>query len=285
MEVIVLTEENVLKYEEYLSQDVAEDIGRTYHRGLVVMNNDTPVAGMVWELRNVLKEKDVESHITWMSIENESATDLMFGKYGEMIKEASVTKSSFALPARTGKELKKILKERGFTVALMEGDQITARLSEIAQIDFVNKIKKTDNINPLRFITQRGFNSVLRRMMSLGHYGICEDLPYLPRSYFENDISCFSEVDGVINGLFLCHKYPSGKLEVSMIAAVGKDYVKILPFMIAVAVQNALDIYPPETEVIIDRHNYASLALGEKLFPRGFGVPVYIGERTENGGM
>ena len=285
MEVIVLTEENVSRYEDYISQDVAENIGRTYHRGLIVTNDDVPVAGMVWELKNVLKEKDVESRIIWMTIEDESAGDVLFGKYDELIKEASVIKSYFSLPARTGKEEKKLLKEKGFTVALMEGDQITARLSEIAEIEFVKKIKKAETINPLRFITQRGFNSVLRRMMSIGHYGICEDLPYLPRSYFENDISCFSEVDGVINGLLLCHKYPSGKIEVSMIAAVGKDYVKILPYMIAISVQNALEIYPPETEVIIDRHNYASLALGEKLFPRGFGVPVYIGERSENGGM
>ena len=285
MEVIVLTEENVSRYEDYITADVAENIGRTYYRGLVVTDDDTPVAGMIWELKNVLRETDVESHIVWMTIENETAADQMFAKYDENIKEASVVKSYFSLPAKTGKEEKKVLKDKGFTVALMEGDQITARLSEIAEIEFVKKIKKVDTVNPLRFITQRGFNSVLRRMMSIGHYGICEDLPYLPRSYFENDISCFSEVDGVINGLLLCHKYPSGKIEVSMIAAVGKDYVRILPLMIALAVQNAVEIYPPETEVIIDRHNYASLALGEKLFPRGFGVPVYIGERTENGGM
>ena len=285
MEVIMLTEDNVAGFESYLTEDVAENIGRTYYRGLVVTEDDTPVAGMIWELKNVINEENVESHIKWLKIEREDAADPMFEKYGQMAMETSVKKTTVSLPARTGKTEKAILKNKGFSVALMEGDQITARLSEIAQIEFVKKIKKPESINPLRFITQRGFNSVLRRMMSLGHFGICEDLPYLPRSYFENDISCFSEVDGVINGLFLCHKYPSGKLEVSMIAAIGKDYVKILPYMIGVAVQNAIEIYPPDTEVIIDRHNYASLALGEKLFPRGFGIPIYVGERTENGGM
>ncbi|MCR5098207.1 MAG: hypothetical protein K6B14_04590 [Lachnospiraceae bacterium] len=64
--------------------------------------------------------------------------------------------------------------------------------------------------------------------------------------------------------------------------AVGKDYVKILPLMIYQAVKSAQEKYDPDTPVIVDRHNDASLALGEKLFPTGFGIPVYMGERKEN---
>ena len=52
--------------------------------------------------------------------------------------------------------------------------------------------------------------------------------------------------------------------------------------MIKKAVLSALEEYDPQTEVLIDRHNYATLALTEKLFPRGFGIPVYKGEKEED---
>ncbi len=281
MVVTELNLDNVSKFTDYLTADVAENIGRTFYHGLVVTDDDTPVAGMVWEVKNTMKGGDVESFISWMEIKNDESAELLFNKYEEMIRPANVVKSSFSLSAKTGKEEKYILKERGFSVKLMEGDEITVRLSEIVNIDFVKKIKNTGNVYPLRNITQRSLNGVMKNMISLGHYGVCEDLPYLPRSYFENDVSCYSEVNGTVNGLLLCHKYPSGTIEISMIAAIGKDYVKTLPYLIAFAAKSAEEIYPPETVVMIDRHNYATLALGEKLFPRGFGIPVYIGERAE----
>ena len=66
-----------------------------------------------------------------------------------------------------------------------------------------------------------------------------------------------------------------------IMGAVGSDYGKIIPQMMKQSVTSAEEIYSPDTEVWIDRHNYASLALSEKLFPRGFGTPVYVGSRQE----
>ena len=64
-------------------------------------------------------------------------------------------------------------------------------------------------------------------------------------------------------------------------SAMGDDYKRILAQMMSMVVANARKLYPPETEICIDRHNYASLALSEKLFPCGFGMPVYMGNRQE----
>lgn len=281
MDLIILTEDNISEYKEYMTEDVAENIGRTYFQGIIVTDGDQPVSGMVWEYTNILKDDDKESHIIWMKADSEEAAGPLFTKYNELIKESEAKRSTFTLPAKASKIEKQILKEQGFTVKLTEGDKITARLSEISEIPFLKKVKLSDSVNPLKFVTQRGFNSAIRRMMSMGHYGLCEDLAYLPRSYFENDVSCYSEEEGIINGLFLCHKTPSEKLTIVLMATMGKDGAKLIPYLIGNALLSANEMYPPETEVVIDRHNYASLALGEKLFPRGFGIPIYTGERAE----
>lgn len=281
MGIVILDEDNIDMYTEYVTADVAENIGRTFHRGLLVTDEGTPVAGMVWVVRNVMQDADNESNIIWLRIDNRDYADELFAGYKSGISEDSVVKSNFSLPARMDSLEKDALADVGFSVKLMEGDIIKARLSEIADLAFIQKIKPKESIRPLKTITQRWFNAGVRHFMMRGLYGLCEDLPYLSRTYFENDVSCYSEDDDQINGLLLFHQNPSGGLVVVVMAAIGSDYGKIIPQMIRHAVTNALELYPPETEVLIDRHNYASLALSEKLFPRGFGTPVYIGSRIE----
>jgi hypothetical protein len=279
MEFVKLTEDNTTEFEEYVPVDILENIGRTYYRGLVATEYDEPVAGMIWLNKNMREGGPGESNIVWLDLKDETVGDELFREYDRMLDSENITRASFSLPAKSTKPLKGFLKSKGFSVKLMEGDTIVARLSEVGEIPFIKKIKPSDDIMPLRSVTQRGFNIAVRRMVARGYYGLCEDIENLPRMYFENDVSCYCEQEGIINGLFLCHRTASGMLLVEMMAAIGQDYVKQLPMLIAGAYQNAIGIYPPETEIIIDRHNYASLALGEKLFPRTFGIPMYIGSR------
>ena len=282
MNIIELTEDNVEEYMEYLSEDVAENIGRTFYSGLVATDDlESPVGGIIWRYKNMLSDSDKESHIEWLQAEDQESFDGLFDKYDREVKQEGIVRSFFCLPAKTSQDLKKMLKERGFTVKLMDGDIITAKLSEIADISAFSKISISDAIMPLRSATQRGFSAAVSRTLVQGHYGTCEDLAYLPRLYFENDVSCYAEIDGQIVGMLLLHRTPSEQLEVVLMHVTGKESVKLLPQMIKQAVESAYESYEPDTRIIINRHDYASLALGERLFPRGFGIPVYEGERME----
>lgn len=282
MYIIKLDEDNIDDYVDYVTEDVAENIGRMFYRGILAAEDNTLLAGMVWEERNLMLDAENESFITWLRIDRDDAGEALFEEYRSVISADEIVKSSFSLPAKTASKEIKALENAGFTVKFMEGDLIKARLSEIAELPFVRKIRIADSIRPLKTITQRGFNAGIKRFMSKGLYGICQDLPYLSRNYFENDVSCYSEDDGELNGLLLFHGNPSGGLVVVIMAAIGSDYGRILPQLIKQFVTSALEIYDPDSEIWIDRHNYASLALSEKLFPRGFGIPVYIGSRRES---
>jgi hypothetical protein len=82
--------------------------------------------------------------------------------------------------------------------------------------------------------------------------------------------------------MLLLHRKPSEQLEVVLLHVTGKESVKLIPQLIKQAVESAYEAYDPDTKIVINRHDYASLALGERLFPRGFGIPVYEGERVES---
>ena len=286
MNIIILDEDNIEEYKEYINPDIAENIGRPFFRGIIVHEEDDPVAGMIWEVKNSMQDAEKVSNIHWLRIDKcrneEGVVKALFDNYVSMIREDEVIRSDYSLSARMSEVEKKVLEENGFTVKLMEGDVIKARLSEISELQFFKNAKISDIVQPLRNMTQRGFNAAARQFHAAGHYGICEDLPYLPRSYFENDISCYVEENDEVEGMFLFHLNPSGGLVIVLMAVIGGDYKKILPLMIKKSMTSMTDYYSPDTEIWIDRHDYASLAISEKLFPRGFGVPVYIGSRDEN---
>lgn len=282
MNILSLDEDNVEKFADYITPDIAENIGRTFVRGIVVLEDDIPVAGMVWEIKNMMRDTDNVSNILWLRIDDDDATELLFDRYKQALPGDDVVVSNISLPAKANEREKAALKNAGFLLKFMEGDVIRARLSEIAGLKFLKNITIGDNIHVLKTITQRGFTGAARQFISKGRYGVLEDLAYLSRSYFENDISSYSETDGQITGMFLFHRKPSGALVIVLMAALGGDFKKTLPQMIKCSISNAVEIYSPDTEIVIDRHNYASLALSEKLFPRSFGVPVYIGSRKEN---
>ncbi|MBQ7614048.1 MAG: hypothetical protein IJU77_03325 [Butyrivibrio sp.] len=282
MEMVRLDVDNVQDFEEYLTPDMTENIGRIFFRGIVLKNEEQIQGGMVWEYRNTAIEDKKESHIVFLRIKSEEAADALLDEYKDQIGRENIAVSKVNLPAKAGSLEKKILKEKGFKIFLDEGDEIVATLSEIAAIDFIHKVKPSDKVRPLVTASQRGLTTSIRRFLSMGKSGVTEDIAYLPRSYFENDISMYIEDEGIITGLFLFHRCPSGRIKIILMATLNKESVKILPSMMAAAFNAAMLIYSAETEVVINRHNYATLALGEKLFPRSFGIPVYTGSRPEN---
>ena len=279
MEIIELTEDNISQYEGFIPMDMADNITRVFYHGLMAEDDKKPVAGMIWEFIDATSGK--EDHIVWLVAKDGDAAKLLFEKYDEFVRENEVSRTTFVLPAKESKEEKALLKEMGFSVQLTEGDMVSFKLSEALELSLVSKVKPGESIQPLRTATQRGYVGAIRRLVTGDKVGDYRDIAYLPRVYFENDVSCYSEENGEINGLFLGHLRPSGILEVVLMTAVGKNYVRILPQMLSFAIRSAGELYDHDTKIIFNRRTEASLALGEKLFPAGFGIPMFAGERTE----
>ena len=175
-----------------------------------------------------------------------------------------------------------MLKQAGFFVKLMEGDQIVVKVGEFEKLPLMKVRKDSPNIYPVGDVAVRQFRKGIWRCIEAGFTGVCEDLSYLPMNWFEPEISCYSAHEEDINGFLLFHKHPSGALSLQLMAALGKEYQQTLVAMMRHSIIAMEENYAPETRVILDRHNEASLQLSEKLFPRGFGKPMYMGHREEN---
>jgi len=100
-------------------------------------------------------------------------------------------------------------------------------------------------------------------------------------SWFEQDVSSCVQTDGKATGFLLVHKTESDKLVVELLFAMEPDATINLLQMIRYSVNAAAEKYPPETEVILKRHDGNSKALINKLFPDKKGAEALAGEREE----
>ena len=101
MHIVNLDEDNIEMYVDFLTLDVAENIGRTFYKGLVVETEGEPLAGMVWNVRNMMNDEDNESHISFLKINDEEAGNLLFEEYKDLAREDDVVKTTFSLPAKS----------------------------------------------------------------------------------------------------------------------------------------------------------------------------------------
>ena len=284
-QIIDIDEDNAETYERFLSRDLAENFGRAYYRGILARNDDNePVGGMVWCLKNYEKDEDTESSIIWIRCEEEDVFSEMMDAYTERIREDGVLRSQVSIPVKNGKELKARLRDSGFQMRLTESDIIIVKLSELTSMPLMKKMKKMqipEDILPLNQLSLRTFRRGIAKCIDKGRFGLCEDLSELGISWFEDMVSCVSTVDGAINGFFLFHKRPSGVLAVQLLICLDKSFKTTLPLMMKQFVVAMEENYPPDTLIELDRHNEQSMLLTERLLPRGFGIPIYAGSREE----
>ena len=93
MNIVEITIENRLTFLEFIPEDITDHIGRIFHHGLLALEGNTPRAGMVWELKNMITEEPKESRILWMRAEEETAADALLERYEEIIALDDVKKS------------------------------------------------------------------------------------------------------------------------------------------------------------------------------------------------
>ena len=285
-QIIELNDDNISSYETYLGYDVSENLDRTYYRGLVAQNeDDVTVAAIVYVLKNLDSgSKDTLSNIVWARCDDTEAFGALMEKYTDCVKALGVKTSKVTLPAKNGKELRALFRNAGFEMGIDESDIVTVRVSELSAMPFMQKLKKVklpDSIMVLNEITMRPFKRALAKCVSRGIYGLCDDLEELPVAYFEDDVSCISVSKGEINGLFLFHKRPSGVMAIQLLICLDSSFKTTIPHMMRRFVTAMEEKYGPDALVELDRHNEQSLLLSEKLLPRGLGMPIYSGDRSE----
>ncbi len=282
METVRITEDNIDEYEDIIDPDVAENIGREYFRGIAVHKDvdEDPEAVLVWEYKNLEESRDTEAEITWCKVSNEQSGQKLLEEYTAEAAESEVVKSFYELPAGD-EDARKCLTEAGFNETEKEGRDIMVTVEELSELSFVKK-RIPPYVTAISELMVRQFRKGITNCVFSGRRGLLEDLEFLPMSWYDEDVSCCVQTDGKVNGFLLVNKTASGNLVIDFLFARDPDARINLVYMIRFAVNAASEKYPPETKVILRRHNEETWALVDKLFPNKKGINVCYGERSED---
>lgn len=279
MNIIEIKNENIAYFADILGEDLTDDMDRTCFKGFGAVDDSGKAQGaIVFELLGQDLECDTESRIRFFEGDSDETKDRLKDVYTMDVRENAIVKSHYETPDDI---LASYLEGIGFSKDQRESKELVLSLSDVENIPMNRRAKIPPYIRSLSNITVLQYRNFVKKSIIKSNKGLVEDLAYLPRSWFETDISSCSVTDDKIDGVFLIRKTPSGELHAVLYAAYGPDYVKNLGLMLVNTLNSALLKYPPDTKVVINRHSTKVESLTGKLLHGFRGSEEFFGDRTE----
>ena len=280
MEFIEITSENAEDFSAYIDEDMAENLDRTFFRSIGVLEGDAPVGAIVYELKDSENEEDTKSRIRVLCGDNDDIKCGLLEEYKKELSEDEVLESFF----ESGDELLAgILEGNGFSCSQTEGEEIEVSIDDIKKLISIFKITRfPEYIQSISGLSVLQYRTFIKNCLFKGKHGICEDLAYLPKTWFEQDVSSCVLIDDKVDGVLLMKKTPSGRLVAQLYVDIGPDSKKNLILLLAYTCVKTVELYPEDTKVIIRRHNDSVRKLTDKLVAGRKGDTVFVGTRRED---
>ena len=272
-----ITGNNLEEYAEYIHPDVLQNISRPFYHGLAVRKGtEEPGALVVWEYKNLEEDRDTESEIVFYLENNSGDANTLLREYSAEIHDMESVHSFFEL-----EEKKEGLETAGFSVKEREGRDILVSLEELSKVGPLRK-KPASNVKPLKGITEKQYKRAVAGFLFRGKKGLVEDIAYLPKTWFDAEVSCCTVMDEKAEGMLLVHKTATGVLFVDFLFSAGSEYQRDLLALMRYSLRAALGKYGGDGVVLIRRHNPEVQALLNKLLPDKKGKQILFGERRES---
>lgn len=266
-------------YEELVPDELAADLDREYFRGLACTNDDsTPEGAIIWELKNLEDENTpTQAVIQWFDAPEGKMAQMLLDAFEQRVDVDGVSLVTFELkdlkePAREA------LADSGYSLKNIQSKDIIVQISDFSSLRLGDRrlpeyIKSLSDINP------RQFKVAVMTSVFHGRYGLLDDLPFLPMTRFDPDVSCCVVTDDRISGLLLVHRTVPGMYVVELFFAVEPDARINLLNMMRYSIHAALKYCDEEDRVLLRGHNKESELLIRKLFPDKTGEMVIKGDK------
>ena len=279
-DIFEITEEELDTFKPLLGSDLSDDVKRAYFKAFGVVDEDDNAQGaLVYELLDSESEEDTRGRICLARSDNEETLKELLKYYKEnSVEEDEIVESFYEL--KEEKEAK-ALAEDGFSFGKKEDDALTIILDDLSKTPLGKRNKTPDYVKSIDSLSISQFRDAIKQILFKGHKGILEDIAFLPKSWFDNDISSCVISGGMVKGLFLIRKTPAGKLIPVMYFAYGPESRTHLIHMLGFTARQALERYPATTRVVIARKNDSIRTLVGKLLPGISGDEIFYGTRKE----
>ncbi len=269
-----ITEQNIEGFIDPVPAIYLNEIKREYVRGLSGEDDGTKElkAAVIFELKNAEEDAPLEAEILYFFASDAHSGAELLRSLGNFTGAGlnvpggeGISRVFFELPS-LGNAEEEAFALAGYSLERKESRDVLVSVEDLSFLSFF-KNKPPEYVMPLSEITSRQFKAAVMSSVFHGRYGLLEDLPFLPITWFDPDISCCVLTDDRVNAMLLVSGRGTEGFRVELLFALQPDASIHLLNMITYSVRAAVNIGRPGDKVLLRRHNKASCDLVKKLFP------------------
>ena len=272
---------NMYEYADIIADDIGECLERDIFRGIGLKDEaDNPVGAMIWMLQDIMDDDDsvCKAYIIWIMCA-EKDLPLLFEEYDRHAAKVGVTQTQLELEYERARHLAGGLEKLGFTLEKRESSPLGLTVKDVKVPHAGRDEEIFKRIHPLRELDELSFKRGMANCIYRGKRDVVEDLRTLPIEWYDGDVSCYIESEGVIEGFILAHRTITGMLQIDLIVNVGKNAGNELKDMLCYSYRNISDLYPEDNPVVFIRRDEASWKLASHFYPDRRGLDVLYGNR------
>jgi hypothetical protein len=177
---------------------------------------------------------------------------------------------------------REVFEESDFVLENRDSDDIVVTVDQILEDGTILGNKVDPAIKPLNAIDERQFIRGVKSCLSFRKKNSLQDFGYLPKEWYENDVSCCIMEGNRVCGFLLIHKESSKRLIPVYMLSMREEASKDILSMMAFSFQAIAEQYPTNTEILIKKRTSKVENLRKMVCPNASGAPVIFGERKES---
>ncbi len=286
MNAVTINMDNIAEYVALIPDEQFENLEREYYRAFGLHDGEKASAVCIYKILNLENAKrDTEAKLEFVNVEpSQRGTGLGKALMEELKRRGDaegVKSTHFEIPKAGNEATVNFLKRAGFVIKEKEADVIRITMGDLLRSPISKKAPKPDIIGEIDTIPVRKLKSGIMNCIFSSRVDIEEDLPKLPVSWFDSQMSMYTMKDEKVTAIFLVHKKKEDLFEPVVLFALEPGANKDMLGMVRYSVEKALSTCPEGTTIIVNRRNKAVRKLVGGLFPWIKGEDAYRGEREE----
>ncbi len=271
---IDVTADNIKLFWPDINKLIINSIDRGHYLAIGAMDGQEALGVIVYTIRGAGESGDGNTGVLIYLSGDEEVIRALLDEYRMRCYRFSIRNT---IVETRDQKTADLLVDYGFDIEEGESIDLYIKVMDLENIAAFKNIKIPDLIRPLSYASPIEFRFFIQEYANRVDEGPLFDIGSLPMDWYDPDVSCICINEEGIDAAFLVRFDGNDTVIAEVLAGLGDDSSKKLPYLLAYAATNALYTYTQDTKIIIRRRNKSISKLTDKILNGIKGEKAYRG--------
>ena len=273
MNYIDITTENVKWFLPEVDPWIVDNISRDRFYAVGAEVSESPAGAILYTIRQA-DEDEGKIGVLYHLSGDEGVMKALLDEYAFRCEGLDI---NYTIIETSDEKLRDFLADYGFDMDESESIVLTFKVEDLESIESFKTVAIPPAIRPLSQVSPIEFRYFLQEYRESVNLNPFFEIESTPMSWYDNDVSCVSLTDEGIDAAFLVHFDGNNTVTTELLAGVGDNFTKKIPYLLVAAAQNALYTYMPDTRIVVRRDGKQIKKITERILPGMKGEKAYHG--------